>query len=177
MAKQKVLYIVHPDSILEQHTHIDHVKPYLDKIDKAISGFNGPVIISKLGTPYPDRDDKKLKQGIDYVKTFMGEKKQNPKVSVISEKRVRDLLGKNAMAEFLDDFFLNEELDEIILGGAFTCDNSAMCVDDTYKALVKEYGKEIVKKDPKLILKAGPVDTSTFKAATRVAFNFLKNRD
>ena len=81
------------------------------------------------------------------------------KITILKEsgKDWRDL-GRSTMSNILDDQFLEERLVKITLGGCWTCageGGASMCVDDTYSALVKEYGKEHVEIDPNITLKAG----------------------
>lgn len=161
---QKVLYIVHPDSILEQSRHIDHVKPFLDKLRDAVSSFPGAVLVTKLESEFlnnllknPEQDaPEEFKQGDAYVKSFMDW--IYTKARVIVETRTMDKpLGAGPMGQVLDDMFLNDQIEKIILGGCFVCDRFDMCVNGTYNALVREYGPEKVEIDPNLTMKSGLV--------------------
>ena len=165
----KILYVVHPDSILEQSVDIRHVKPFLDKLSNAIKSFSGIVIVTKI----PSYSYNKTAEGFAYAEKFMASIKGNPKVIVVDEKRAKGALGTEAMSKYIDDLFLKGELDKITLAGCFTCTYSTMCLDETYSALVREYGSDKVEIDQSLTMKAGPV-TLPRDAALRVCLSYLK---
>jgi RecA/RadA recombinase len=157
LGKIDVLYVVHPDSVLEQTYKIDYVKSFIDKIQAAIDSFKGIVLVTQLDSSAAHQTKE---EAYTYVKRFMDEIKSNSKVTVIEENRRKmdTPLGTGAMSKVIDDMFLKGTIGKIILVGAFTCDKGyKMCVDDTYASLVHEYGPEHIVKDPNLILKSGPI--------------------
>lgn len=155
--KTNILYIVHPDAVLEQTSKMDYIKSFIDKLDKAINGFSGQVIITKLDKSAAKASPEN-KEAFDYVKTFMDRAKSKSNVNVIEEKRSRENpLGKGAMDSLIDSLYLEDKLGKIILGGTFTCDYIDMCVDETKAALFREYGPEHVSVDSSITLKAGIV--------------------
>ena len=166
--REEVLYLVHPNSILEQSAHIQHVKPFIDKLLKKISGFRGQIIVSNLSRDIPRAryNRPELKEGIKYVDKFMDELKGKNNVTVVTESSdMANPLGRKA-GKILDDLFLENRLGKITLGGCFTGHkNTTMCVEETKKTLAKEYGEDKVEMDKSLTMKAGPVHISEGKTA------------
>ena len=174
---KKILYIVHPDSIIEQEVNIRYVKPFLDRLMNAINTFDGEVIVSRLsrggwmyeslkedldeaiGTP-KEKFYRERFEGGEYIKKFMKEIKGKAKI-ILDDSPLREELGRSAMNDSLDESYLNGNISEIILGGCFHSKYDNMCVDDTFRNLKREYGN-IIKIDFGITLDAGPVNLDNY---------------
>lgn len=157
--KVNVLFIVHPNSILEQHQSIKHVEPFLNKIKNAIDSFDGLIIVTDLGRAKYEisTSNQDMIKGVDFVKSFMEELKENPKVKYITDGSTSEDLGMGAMKEHLDDLFIKDKIGDIIVGGCFDCKHAKMCVRDTYNNLVDQYGSDKVSIDASITAQAGRV--------------------
>ena len=163
-----ILYLVHPNSILEQTQDIKYIKPWIDEWRSAVNSFNGIVIASSLvrgkvrpkghyleySRPGPndleniigdDAISNRKREGIKLVNEFMEELSNASNVFVFEENDSsgNSTLGGPAMKEKIDDLFLEDRLGKIIVGGCFICSYATMCVAHTLDNLNKNYPDKV----------------------------------
>jgi hypothetical protein len=164
-----VLYVVHPETILEQLPHIKHVRPFLEKLRSKVSSWPGPVIVSRVNKLYAYKDSTDpdwRREAFEYVDSFLDSMKGD-NVTVVTEDRSDPKgIGREA-GKVLDDLYLQGRLGKVYVTGCFrgTTNVPVMCVERTVQVLEREYGPEHVEVDNSLTMKAGPIDITKLASA------------
>lgn len=165
--KEDVLYLVHPNAILEQSPHIGHVKPFIDKLRRVVGSFRGKVIVTVLDREFSEGayTRREFKDGIGYVGEFMGWLKGKVDL-IVEDSGDSSGLGRKA-GRLLDDMYLEGRLGKVILGGCFL--GAGMCIERTRGNLIREYGEDRVEVRGDISMKAGQVVTSTVNKSALVS--------